>query len=77
VSVEYWNSNLPVVKMGDFEFNIELLISLVQARLVLWDRTDDMYKDRNATKRDMGRSLYLSSQRLRSSGRCLKNAFGE
>ena len=27
VSVEYWNGSLPVVKMGDFEFNIELLIS--------------------------------------------------
>jgi hypothetical protein len=36
--------------MGDFEFDIELLISLVEARPVLWDKTDDIYKDRNETK---------------------------
>jgi hypothetical protein len=51
VSVEYWNNSLPVVKTGDFEFNIELLISLAEARPVLWDRTDDIYKDRNETKK--------------------------
>jgi hypothetical protein len=39
-----------VVKMGDFEFDIDLLISLVEARSVLWDKTDDIYKDRNETK---------------------------
>jgi len=33
--------------MGDFEFDIDLLISLVEARHVLWDKTDDIYKDRN------------------------------
>jgi hypothetical protein len=38
-----------VVKMGDFEFDTELLISLVKARPVLWDKTDDIYKDRNET----------------------------
>jgi hypothetical protein len=36
--------------MGDFEFNINLLISLVEAR-PLWDKTDDIYKDRNETKK--------------------------
>jgi hypothetical protein len=40
-----------VVKMGDFEFDIDLLISLVEARPVLWDKTDDTYKDRNETKK--------------------------
>jgi len=40
-----------VVKMGDFEFHIDLLISLVEARPVLWDKTDDTYKDRNKTKK--------------------------
>jgi len=35
--------------MGDFEFDINFLISLVEARLVLWDKTDDIYKDRNET----------------------------
>jgi len=53
VSVEYRNSSLPVVKMGDFEFDIDLLIwvSLVEARPVLWDKTDDVYKDRNERKK--------------------------
>jgi hypothetical protein len=37
--------------MGDFDFVIELLISLVEARPLLWDKTDDMYKDRNETKK--------------------------
>jgi hypothetical protein len=27
--------------MVDFEFDADLLISLVEARSVLWDRTDD------------------------------------
>jgi len=40
-----------VVKMCDFEFNIDTLISLVEARSVLWDKTDDIYKDRNETKK--------------------------
>jgi hypothetical protein len=37
--------------MGDFEFYTELLISLVEARPVLWDRTDGIYKDTNKTKK--------------------------
>jgi hypothetical protein len=40
-----------VVKMGDFEFDIDLLVSLVEAKPLLWDKTDDIYKDRNETKR--------------------------
>jgi len=51
VSVDYRNSILPVVKTGNFEFDTDLLISLVKARPVLWDKTDDIYKDRNETKR--------------------------
>ena len=39
------------MKMGDFEFDIDLLISLVEARPVLWDNTDDIYKDRSETKK--------------------------
>ena len=49
--MEYRNSSLPVVKMGDFEFDIDLLISPVEARPVLWDKTDDSYKDRSKTKK--------------------------
>jgi hypothetical protein len=37
--------------MGDFEFDIDLLISVLEARPVLWDRADDIYKDRNEMKK--------------------------
>jgi hypothetical protein len=40
-----------VVKMGDFEFDIALLISLVEARPVFWDKMDDIYKDKNESKK--------------------------
>jgi hypothetical protein len=73
VSVENRSSSLTVVKMGDFDFDKELLISLVEARPVLRDKTDDTYKDRNETC--MERSWYLSSRRLRSPRRCLKIRF--
>jgi len=36
--------------MGDFEFDIDLLISLVEARPVLWDKTDDIYKGKRNEK---------------------------
>jgi hypothetical protein len=36
--------SLSVVNMGNFEFDIELLISLVDARPVLWVKTDDFIK---------------------------------
>lgn len=37
--------------MGEeIEIDTERLISLVQERPVLWDKTEDIYKDRNATK---------------------------
>jgi hypothetical protein len=39
------------VKVGDFEFNTELLISLLEARPVLWEQTDDIRRDRNETKK--------------------------
>jgi hypothetical protein len=53
-----------VVKMADFEFQIELLKSLVESRPVLWETTDDIYKGRNETKNGMDRNLYLSSRRI-------------
>ena len=40
-----------MVKMCDFEFDTDLLISLVEARPLLWNKTDDIYKDRNDTKK--------------------------
>jgi hypothetical protein len=47
--------------MGDFEFDTDLFISLVEARPVLWDKTDEIYKDRIETKKAW---LYLSSRRF-------------
>ena len=37
--------------MDDFDFDIELSISLVEARPVLWDKTDDIYKGRKETNK--------------------------
>jgi hypothetical protein len=37
--------------MGDFEFYIDLLLPLVEARPVLWDKADGICKDRNETKK--------------------------
>ena len=37
--------------MDNFEINIELLITHVESRPVLWDKTLDIYKDRNQTKK--------------------------
>jgi len=39
------------VRRGDFYFEIELSISVVETRPVLWDKTDDIYKRRIETKR--------------------------
>ena len=40
-----------MVKVGDFEFDVDLLISLLEARPVLWDKTVDIYKDRTERKK--------------------------
>ena len=37
--------------MGDFEFGIDLLISVVEGRPVLWDKTDGDCKNTNEMKR--------------------------
>lgn len=36
--------------MSGIDINKELLIALIQERPVLWDKSDDTYKDRYATK---------------------------
>ena len=62
--------------MGGFEFDIELLVSLVEARPVLWDKTDDIYRqERKVT--GMERRSYLSSRDFEALGDVQKNAFGE
>ena len=44
-------SRFSMVKMGYFEFDVELLISLVGARPVLWNKTDGTCTDRIETKK--------------------------
>ena len=51
-----------MVKMGDFDFDIKLLLSLVDAGPVLWDKTDDIYKDRIETKKAW-RDVYVCLQK--------------
>jgi hypothetical protein len=36
--------------MSGFDINKEFLIALIEERPALWDKSDDTYKDRNATK---------------------------
>jgi len=53
--------------MSDFDFDIDLLIFLVEARPVMWDKTDDIYKDRKETKKarhsKIIKNLFASSRR--------------
>lgn len=37
--------------MSDFELDIELLIFLTESRPMLWDKTDDICKENNVTKK--------------------------
>ena len=63
--------------MGDFEFDIDLLISLVEARPVLWDKTNDIYKKRTEMKmawREVSICLQEIFEALRD---FQKNAFGK
>jgi len=64
------------MRMGDFEFNIELLISLVDSRLVLWDKTGDTYKDR-IEKKQAWREVCLCLQEDSEALGDVKNAFVE
>jgi len=60
--------------MGDFEFDIYLLISLVEARPVLWDKTDDIYKDRNETKKAWREICICLQEDFEALGDVQKNA---
>jgi len=46
--------------MDDFEFDIQLLVSLVEARPVLWDKTKDINKQQRNEK---GMERILSSRK--------------
>ena len=66
-----------MVKMGDFEFDTDLLISLVEARPVLWNKTDDIYKDRNETKRAWREVCICLQEDFEALGDVQKTAFGD
>ena len=59
--------------MSDFVFDIEMLISLVEAMPVLWDKTDDIYREKKRKRH--GEKFLFIFKRLRSSRRCLKKRF--
>jgi hypothetical protein len=65
-----------VAKMVDFEFDIDLFISLVEAKPVLWDKTDDIYKDRDETKKAC-REVCICFQDFEALRDVQKNTFGE
>jgi len=66
-----------VVKMGDFQFDTDLLISLVEARPVLWDKTEDIYKDRIETKKAWREVCICLQEDFEALSDVQKNAFGE
>jgi hypothetical protein len=63
--------------MGDFEFGSDLLISLVEARPVLWDKADDIYKDRHETKKAWREVCICLQEDFEALGDVKKNAFVE
>jgi hypothetical protein len=63
--------------MGDSEFDIVLLLSLVEARPVLWDKTDDIYKERNETKKEWREICICLQEDFEALGDVKKNAFVE
>jgi hypothetical protein len=66
-----------VVKMGDFQFDNDLLISLVGARPVLWDKTEDIYKDRIETRRAWREVCICLQEDFKALSDVKKNAFSE
>jgi len=63
--------------MGDFVFNTDLLISLVEARSMLWDKTGDIYKERNQTKKAWKEVCICLQEDFKALGDVQKNTFGE
>jgi hypothetical protein len=66
-----------VVKVGDFEFDVDLLISLLEARPVLCDKTVDIYKDRTETKKAWREVCIYLQDDFEALGNVKKNAFVE
>jgi len=66
-----------VLNIGDFELDIELLISLVDARPVLWDKKDDVCKDRIETKKARRDICLCLPKYFEALAYVKKNAFSE
>jgi hypothetical protein len=62
--------------VGDFEFDTQLLISLVVASPVLWDN-DDIYRDSYETKRAWREVCICLQGDFEALGDVKKNAFVE
>jgi len=63
--------------MGNFEFDIDLLIYLLEARPVLWGKTGDICIDRNETKKAWREVCVCLQEYFKALGDVQKNAFGE
>jgi hypothetical protein len=61
--------------MDDFEFDIELLISLVETRPVLRDKTDDIYKDRIEKKKTWTEVCICSQEEFEAPGNFRKRCW--
>lgn len=59
------------------ELDAEILISLIEAKPVLWDKTLDIYKDRIATKNAWGDVCLALKPDFESISDTEKNAFGK
>jgi len=63
--------------MDDFEFDIDFLISLVEAKPVLWDKTDDIYRDRIEAKNAWRKVCIRLQEDFEALGDVKDNAFAE
>ena len=61
------------MKMDDFDFDTDLF----EASPVLWDKTDDIYKDRNETKKAWGELCIRLQEDFEDLGDFQKTAFVE
>jgi hypothetical protein len=58
--------------MGDFEFDIELLISLVETKPVFGDKRDDIYTGRIETKKTWTEVCFFPQEDFEDPGDVIK-----
>ena len=59
------------------DIDIDVLITLVEARPVLWDKTQEIYKDRNATRKAWQEVCMELKGEFKEWGDKEKNTFGK